>query len=118
MSLIKSIQKSDQLLPDGFRYRGDRLVCRCVKASCKGRARLDGSNFKLYKGHMYQAPDPNVIKKKVAKYHNLLRLINLMSVSHALKFHCAQESCTQVPECQCHARKRRGTIHMFSALCL
>jgi hypothetical protein len=92
MSLIKSIQKSDQLLLDGFRYRGDRLVCRCVKTSCKDRARLDGNKFKMYKGHICQAPDPTVIKKKVARYHDLLRLINLMRVSHALKFHYAQVS--------------------------
>ncbi len=78
-------KKSDQLLLDGFRYRGDRLVCRCVKASCKGRARLDGINFKIYKGHICQVPGPNVIKKKVAQYHDLPRLINLTRVSHALK---------------------------------
>ena len=63
MSLIKSIKGSDQLLFDGFRYRRDRPVWRCVKANCKGRARYDGILYKMYQDHICQAPDPNEIEE-------------------------------------------------------
>ncbi len=52
MSLIKSIQGSDQLLLDGFRYRGDRSVWPSVKVDCKDRARPHGIACKMYKDHI------------------------------------------------------------------
>ncbi len=52
MSLIKSIQGSDQLLLDGFRYRVDRSVWPCVKVDCKGRARPGEITCKMYKDHV------------------------------------------------------------------
>ena len=41
MSLIKSSKGNDQLLLDGFRYRRDKAVWRCVKDKCKDRARSE-----------------------------------------------------------------------------
>jgi hypothetical protein len=98
MSLIKTIEGSDQLLLDGFRYRGDRSVWRCVKAGCRGHAPPDGTIFKMYKDHICQVRDPNEIvkalynyeiKKKVAQCHDLPRLINFARITLALKCHCA-----------------------------
>ena len=63
MSLIKSIKGNDQFLLDGFRYRRDRSVWRCVKASCKGRVRYDGISYEMYRDHICQALDPNEIEK-------------------------------------------------------
>jgi hypothetical protein len=63
MSLIKSIKGKDQLLLDGYRYRRDRLVWRCVKDRCKGRARYDDGIYTVYQEHMCQAPDPDEIEK-------------------------------------------------------
>jgi hypothetical protein len=73
MSLIKSIKGSDQLLLDGFRYRRDRLVWRCVKANCKGRARHDGNIYQMYQDHICQAPDPNEIEKALFNYLGLTK---------------------------------------------
>jgi hypothetical protein len=63
MSIIQSIKGKDQLLFDGFRYRRDRLVWRCVKDKCKGRARYDGVVHEMYQNHICQAPDPDQIEK-------------------------------------------------------
>ena len=63
MSLIKSSKGNDQLLLDGFRYRRDKAVWRCVKDKCKGRARSDGNSFKMYQAHICQAPDPDEVEK-------------------------------------------------------
>ena len=101
MSLIKSIKGNDQLLLDGFRYRRDRLVWHCVKASCKGRARPDGNTFNMYKDHICQAPDPNEIKKKAAQCHDSLTLINFARKSRAPK---------------CHARKSRAQVGVGSSV--
>ena len=65
MSLIKSAKGNDQLLLDGFRYRRDRLVWRCVKNGCKGRARYDDNNFKMYQDHICQAANPDEIEKTI-----------------------------------------------------
>ena len=67
MPIIKSIKGSDQLL-DGYHYRRDRLVRRCVKANCKGRARYDGITYNMYQDHICQAPDPNEIEKALFNY--------------------------------------------------
>ena len=84
MSLIKSSKGNDQLLLDGFRYRRDKAVWRCVKDKCKGRARSDGNSFKMYQDHICQAPDPDEvekasynyeIRKKAAECHDTPRLI-------------------------------------------
>ncbi|CAF1607524.1 unnamed protein product, partial [Adineta ricciae] len=84
MSLIKSSKGNDQLLLDGFRYRRDRTVWRCVKDKCKGRARPDGNSFEAYQDHTCQAPDPDEIekalynheiRKKAAECHDTPRLI-------------------------------------------
>jgi hypothetical protein len=65
MSIVQSMKGKDQLLLEGFRYRRDRLVWRCVKDNCKGRARHDGLNYIMYRNHICQAPDPNEIEKAV-----------------------------------------------------
>ncbi|CAF1513162.1 unnamed protein product [Didymodactylos carnosus] len=49
----------------GFRFRRDRLVWRCVKDNCKGRARYNGVMYEMYQDHICQAPDPNEIEKAV-----------------------------------------------------
>ena len=48
MSIIQSIKAKDQLLLDGYRYRRDKLVWRCVKRNCKGRARHNGVTYEMY----------------------------------------------------------------------
>ncbi|CAF4536466.1 unnamed protein product, partial [Rotaria sp. Silwood2] len=72
------------LLLDGFRYRRDKAVWRCVKDKCKGRARSDGNSFKMYQDHICQAPHPDEIekalynyeiRKKAAECHDTPRLI-------------------------------------------
>ncbi|CAF3429537.1 unnamed protein product [Rotaria socialis] len=68
MSLINSSKGSDQLLLDGFRYRRDKAVWRCVKDKCKGRARSDGNSFKMHQDHICQAPDPDEIEKALYNY--------------------------------------------------
>ena len=68
MSIIKSTKGSDQLLLDGFRYRRDRLVWRCIKDGCKGRARYNENSFKMYRDHICQAPNPDEIEKAVFHY--------------------------------------------------
>ena len=68
MSVIKSIKGNDQLLLDEYRYRRDRLVWRCVKVNCKGRARYDGITYKMYQDRICQAPDPNEIEKGLFNY--------------------------------------------------
>ncbi|CAF2066603.1 unnamed protein product [Rotaria magnacalcarata] len=84
MSFIKSGRGNDQLLLDGFRYRRDRLVWRCIKDRCKGRARYDENTFKMYWDHICQVPNPDEIEKAVYNYevrkkaeqsHDLPRLI-------------------------------------------
>ena len=65
MSIIKSAKGNDQLLFEGFRYRRDRAVWRCVKAKCRGRARDEGSTYKMYQVHSCQAPNPDDIEKAV-----------------------------------------------------
>ena len=68
MSLIKSAKGNDQLLLDGFRYRRNRLVWRCVKNGCKGRARYGDNNFKMYQEHICQAANPDEMEKTVFNY--------------------------------------------------
>ena len=65
MSVVQSIKGKDQLLLDGFRYRRDRSVWRCIKKNCKARARYDGNIYQNYQDHICQAPDPNEIEKGV-----------------------------------------------------
>ena len=45
MSIILSTKGKDQFLLDDFRYRRDRLVWRCIKDNCKGRARHDNTIY-------------------------------------------------------------------------
>ncbi|CAF4908831.1 unnamed protein product, partial [Rotaria magnacalcarata] len=68
MSFIKSGRGNDQLLLDGFRYRRDRLVWRCIKDRCKGRAPYDENTFKMYWDHICQVPNPDEIEKAVYNY--------------------------------------------------
>ncbi|CAF2150458.1 unnamed protein product [Rotaria magnacalcarata] len=68
MSIIKSGKGSDQLLLDGFRYRRDRLVWRCVKHDCKGRVRYDDNTYKMYRDHICQALNTDEIEKAVFNY--------------------------------------------------
>ncbi|CAF2942003.1 unnamed protein product [Rotaria sp. Silwood2] len=68
MSLIKSSKGNDRLLLDGFRYRRERTVWRCVKDKCKGRARSDGNTFKMYQDRVCQASDPDEIEKALFNY--------------------------------------------------
>ncbi|CAF1420378.1 unnamed protein product [Adineta steineri] len=84
MSIIQSNKSNDQLLFEGYRYRPDRLVWRCVKNKCKGRARSKGDTFEMYQDHICQAPDPDQIekalfsheiRKKAAECHDSPRLI-------------------------------------------
>ncbi|CAF4155912.1 unnamed protein product, partial [Rotaria sordida] len=84
MSIILSSKNKEQLLLDGFRYRRDRLVWRCIKDKCKGRTRFDGNIYEAYKDHTCQAPNPEEIekaiynydiRKKAANYHDPPRLI-------------------------------------------
>ncbi len=68
MSIILSSKNKDQLLLHGFRYRRDRLVWRCIKDKCKGRARFDGNICEAYKDHTCQAPNPEEIEKAIYNY--------------------------------------------------
>lgn len=63
MSLIKSVRGKDQLLLDGYRYRRDKLVWRCVSKNCNGRARYDDDIYTAYQDHICQAPNPDEIEK-------------------------------------------------------
>ncbi|CAF1112166.1 unnamed protein product [Rotaria sordida] len=65
MSIIQSIRGKDQLILDGYRHRRDKLVWRCVKDNCKGRARYDGLIYEMYQDHICQAPNPDEIEKAV-----------------------------------------------------
>lgn len=65
MSIIQSTKGKDQLLLEGFRYRRDRAVWRCVKVKCRGRAREEGFNYKMYQAHCCQAPNPDEVEKAV-----------------------------------------------------
>jgi hypothetical protein len=65
MSIILSSKNKDQLLLDGFRYRRDRLVWRCIKDKCKGCARFDGNIYEAYTDHTCQAPNPEEIEKAI-----------------------------------------------------
>ncbi|CAF1552573.1 unnamed protein product [Rotaria sp. Silwood1] len=103
MSVIKSIKGSDQLLLDGFRYRRDRLVWRCVKANCKGRARHDGNIYQMYQDHICQAPDLNEIekalfnyetKKKAEQCHDPPRLI-----IHEARLKLSSDAAITIPQC-------------------
>ena len=76
MSIIRSIKGKDRLLLDGFRYRRDRLVWRCVKDNSKGRARYDGVVYEPYRDHTCQAPDPDEIEKSVYNYE--IRKFNVL----------------------------------------
>jgi hypothetical protein len=68
MYTLQSNRGKDQLIPDGFCYRRDRLVWRCVNDNCKGRARFDGVNYEMYKDHMCRALNPNEIEKALYTY--------------------------------------------------
>jgi hypothetical protein len=63
MSIVQSIRDKDQLILDGSRYHRDKLVWRCVKDKCKGRARYDGLLYEMYQNHVCQAPDSDEIEK-------------------------------------------------------
>ena len=71
MFVIKSIKTSDQLLLDGYRYRRDRLVWRCVKANCKSRARYDGIKYKMYQDRIYVK---HQIQMKLRKLYSIMKL--------------------------------------------
>ncbi|CAF3904365.1 unnamed protein product [Rotaria sp. Silwood1] len=68
MTIILSSKNKDQLLFEGFRYRRDRSVWRCIKDKCKGRARFDENIYEVYKNHTCQAPNPEEIEKAVYNY--------------------------------------------------
>jgi hypothetical protein len=68
MSLIQSVKGKDQILLDGYRYRQDRLVWRCVTNSCKGRARYDDGIYTTYQDHICRVPDPDEIEKVLYNY--------------------------------------------------
>jgi hypothetical protein len=63
MFIIQSINGKDPLLLNGFCYRPDKLIWRCVKDKCKGRARHNGIVYETYQDHLCQAPDPDQIEK-------------------------------------------------------
>ena len=63
-----SLKSTNQLLLDGFRYRRDRLVWRCIKEGCKDRARYHENSFKMYRDHICQAPNTDEIEKAVFHY--------------------------------------------------
>ena len=65
MLIIQSSKGKDQLLFQGFRYRRDRTVWRCVKAKCEDRAREVGSTYSVYQEHSCQAPNPEEIEQAV-----------------------------------------------------
>ena len=103
MSLIKSFKRNDQLLLDGFRYRRDRSVWRCVKANFKGRARYDRTTYEMYQDHEYQASDPNdiekapftyEIKQKAELYHDPPSLI-----IHETRVELSFDTAIIVPQC-------------------
>ena len=97
------IKGSDQLLLDGYRYRRDRLLWRCVKANCKGRARCDGITCKMDLDHICQALDPNEIekalfnyeiKKKARQCYDLSRLI-----IHEARLKLSSNAAIIIPQC-------------------
>jgi hypothetical protein len=77
MSLTKYIKDKDQLLLDGFRYRRDRLVWRCIKNKCKGRARYNGTMYTIYQDHICQAPDQGCQMERYSQLHLLVSLVVL-----------------------------------------
>ncbi|CAF1411559.1 unnamed protein product, partial [Didymodactylos carnosus] len=103
-----SIKGKDQVLLDGFRYRRDRLVWRCVKDNCKGRARYDGVMYEMYQDHICQAPDPNEIEKAVFNHeirqkaeqcHNPPRLI----IQDA-RLKLSSDAAATIPQCTASQR--------------
>jgi hypothetical protein len=62
-SIVQSIRGKDQLIFNGFRYRQDRLVRRCIKDNRKGRAHLDGVSYEIDKDPIYQAMNTNTTEK-------------------------------------------------------
>ena len=70
MSIILSTKDKDQLLPEGYRYRRERLTWCCVKDNCKDRARYKEQRMRCTKV-MYVK---HQIQKKLRKLYVAMKL--------------------------------------------